>query len=246
VQLGPVKTTWLVLSNPDPNRSKPGGSPCTSGLDCTLVNCGPPPDEPDTVTVTAFEAVPLEPFCTVTVYVPADAKTTEPLNCVVVFVDSNKFDMLPPVKLTDAVAGSKPEPVIVNVNACPATAVVGSIELICGVPALDTVSGTELEAVPADPFLTVTAYVPAVSVTEPVNCVAVLLESDRFEADPPLKFTMTVAGSNPVPLIVNEKDCPATADAGLIDVIWGVPAASTVTVAAFDAVPLDPFCTVTL
>jgi hypothetical protein len=62
-----------------------------------------------------------------------------------------------------------------------------------------------------------------------------------------VKFTITVFGSKPEPLIVNVNACPAVTDVGVIEATCGAPvAAGTVTVAVFDGAPVDPFCTVTL
>lgn len=120
----PVKfTKALLASKPVPEIVNENTCPFTGGLGDVLIPliCGAVPVEPDTVRDTPLDDVPL-PFCTVMVKVP-ETRVAVPVNCVDVLVDSALFVMLQgkqfgPVKLTTAVVGSKPVPLIVNVNAC--------------------------------------------------------------------------------------------------------------------------------
>ena len=183
----------------------------------------PPPPDADTTTVWPLDAVPVAPFCTVNVKLPAFVRLALPANCVDVFVVSEKFATVHgahpvPVMFTSALLGSKPVPVMVNVNACPAIGGFGLvvIEVICGpVPpeAPETVIDSALEAVPADPFCTVTLKLPPPRVAVPSNMAVPLLKSALLEIvhgeqPGPLKVTRAVEGSKPVPVIENVKDCP--------------------------------------
>ena len=66
----------------------------------------------------------------------------------------------------------------------------------------------------------------------------------------PLKKTVAVLGSKPVPLIVKLNTCESPGGVGVveIDVSWGIGTeeTDTVNVRLFDDGPFDPFCTVTV
>jgi hypothetical protein len=158
-----------------------------------------------------------------------------------------------PLKFTMALAGSKPVPVMENENVCPLTGGFGVVAraVTCGaVPVeLATVSDTPFEAVPVDPFCTVTVKVPAPNVAGPANCVAVLLVSAVLamlhgEQPGPVIVVRTVFGSNPVPVIVNVNACPLVGDVGTVAtvVICGaVPVEfATVSDTPFEDAPADP------
>lgn len=110
--------------------------PATGGFGVVAIELktGPPPLAPDTVSAKLFEAVPLEPFCTVTVKLPALASVVEPLNCIAVLVSALLaivHGVHPgPVNETKAVAGSKPVPLIVKLNDCPATGGFGLVVIV--------------------------------------------------------------------------------------------------------------------
>lgn len=72
-----------------------------------------------------------------------------------------------------------------------------------------------------------------------------MVVNERLETVPPPKFTNRLAGSNPLPVIVNVNACPAVADVGVIPLIWGaVVVEITVNVIPLEGTPLGPFCTV--
>jgi len=144
--------------------------------------------------VTPFDAVPPEPFCTVTVKLPAADKVAVPTNCVDVLVVSELLAIVQgvhpgPVNDTNAVFGSKPVPAIVKVIDCPATGGFGVVVIVviwgaAPLP-LDTVTARPLEGAPLDPFCTVTVKLPALSVAAPLNPVDVLLVSAVFVTPSP-------------------------------------------------------------
>lgn len=83
----------------------------------------------------AFEKFPIGPFSTVTEKLPA-ANIAVPLNCVELALDSALLGMLHvvncgahpgPLKKIVAPFGSKPVPLMVKLNACPATAGLGNV-----------------------------------------------------------------------------------------------------------------------
>ena len=79
-------------------------------------------EEPNTESVRPFEGVPLDPFVTVTVKEPT-LSIAIPANCVEVPVIEPEVKLQVdaghpgPLKTTMALLGSKPDPVIVNLNA---------------------------------------------------------------------------------------------------------------------------------
>ena len=136
---GPLKYTEALLgSKPLPVMVKvktcpPIGVPGEVEI---AVSCGAAPEVPATFNCKPFDTAPGEPFWTVTVNRPA-ARTAAPLTWVV-----DLFDNCPlvtvhadaahpgPVKVTKAVFGSKPEPVIVKENVCPFTAGLGKVAIL--------------------------------------------------------------------------------------------------------------------
>jgi len=226
------------------------------------VICPPPGDDPDIASGTLFDGAPLRPFCTITVKLP-DTKLAIPLNCVGVLVDSAVVLMLQgiqfgPVKITMALAGSKPVPLIVNVNVCPATGRFGNVTMavtLGAVVAPDTVSDWPLEGAPLGPLLTVMLKLPEVRVAVPFNCVEVLLVKALLAMVHgvqlgPVKETMALVGSKPVPVIEKENAWPLTGGVGVVVsplVLGATPVGlDTVRDNPFEGVPVDPFCTVTV
>jgi hypothetical protein len=64
----------------------------------------------------------------------------------------------------------------------------------------------------------------------------------------PLNNTIAVAGSNPVPVIVNVNDCCAAAGVGAVvtaESVGPVPAEDTVNTTLLEGAPSTPFCTAT-
>jgi len=62
----------------------------------------------------------------------------------------------------------------------------------------------------------------------------------------PLKTTMALPGSNPVPVIVKPNVCPARTGLGeVVTAVMRAPATVSGTI-LLEGVPLDPFCTVTV
>ena len=130
-----------------------------------------------------------------------------------------------PLKITVALAGSKPVPAIVKTNDCPATGGAGAVfmPVSCGA-APDTASVRLFEGVPLDPFCTVTVKLPPSKVAVPLSCVWLLLESAPFgmlqgvdAVQPgPLKITVALFRSKPVPVIVKVKDWPFAGAVGVV------------------------------
>jgi len=121
---GPLNSTIAVAgSKPVPATVNVKDCPPTAGLGvvATDVSWGPPVVELPTVSVKAFDAIPVAPFWTATVKLPADWIMTEPVNCVALLVDSEAFTTVHgvhpvPLNRTSALVGSKPVPPIVNVK----------------------------------------------------------------------------------------------------------------------------------
>lgn len=170
MQPGPVKITMAVRgSKPVPMIVKVNVCPEVVDAGVIEASCGAAAgDKFETVRETPFDAVPVMPFCTATVYVPTPRAGPVPLNDVALLLASvllaREHGVHPgPVKVTNAVFGLKPEPTSVNVNACPALVDAGVTETSCGA-GLDTVSGTLFDTGPLRPFCTATMYVPTASI----------------------------------------------------------------------------------
>jgi len=218
---------------------------------------------PDTVRICPLDGGPAGPFWTETVKLPA-ARVVEPFNCVAVLLDKAELATAQgvqpgPLNVTRALDGSKPVPVIVNVNAWPLTGGFGVVVSVvnCGpLPlALETESVTPLEGVPLEPFWTVTVKLPAASVAVPVKIADDLLASALLAmlhgVQPgPLNNTSTLVGSKADPEIANENDWPPTGGFGVVAIVAScgaaAPALETVRETPLEGVPADPFCTVTV
>lgn len=75
-----------------------------------------------------------------------------------------------PLKNTVAPLGSKPLPVIVNVNACPALGGLGNVVIVVSVGLeLATCRLRLFEILPIGPFSTVTSKLPKLSKAVPLN-----------------------------------------------------------------------------
>lgn len=159
------------------------------------------------------------------------------------------------MKKTIAPFGSKPVPVIVNWNACAATSGLGVVVMvvICGttVEEAETFSVTPFDAVPLDPFWTVTVKAPPASVAVPLSCVELLFDSAPFPIlqedvevlqPGPLKITTAVFASKLVPVTVKVNGCQLRGGLGVevIALSFGGPK-ETVNGKPSEGVPLDPF-----
>jgi hypothetical protein len=122
----------------------------------------------------------------------------------------------------------------------------------------DTVNVRPFDGVPFDPFCTVTVKVPPMSATVPISCVELVLGSALFAmlhgrelVQPgPVKITVALFGSKPVPAIPNVNACALRGWFGDVMIVlsWGAPitAPDTAKVRLFDVSPLEQFCTFTL
>jgi hypothetical protein len=114
--------------------------------------------------VVPFDVAPLAVFCTLTENAPAVVSVVVPLKAVEVFEVNALVETTHPAvahpgptRITVALATSKPVPVTVNENACPASGGFGEvvIPLITGVALVSgfvTVTDKELEGDPFGPF----------------------------------------------------------------------------------------------
>jgi hypothetical protein len=117
--LGPVNvTTALDGSKPLPEITNVNACPAIAEDGAIAVTWGL------TLSETLFDAAPPDPFCTTTENVPAP-RVIGPLNCVAVLAVREPFAIVHgvveqpgPAMEMIAVAGSKPLPVTVSVNAC--------------------------------------------------------------------------------------------------------------------------------
>jgi hypothetical protein len=163
-----------------------------------------------------------------------------------------------PVKITMALVGSKPLPLIVNVNVCPGTGRFGDVTIavrIGAVVAPDTVSDWPFEGAPLGPLLTVIVKLPEGRVAVPFSCVEVLLVKALLAMVHgvqlgPVKETMALVGSKPVPVIEKENAWPLTGGVGVVVsplVLGARPVGlDTVRDSPFEGAPVDPFCAVTV
>lgn len=121
-----------------------------------------------------------------------------------------------PLKKTVAPFGSKPVPVIVNVNACAAMGGAGDVVIVVSTGLeLDVRTVKGFDGTPVRPFCTVTMNASPARVADPLNCVALLTvralsgTTHAGEVHPgPLNVTTALLASNPLPVIVNVKTCP--------------------------------------
>lgn len=199
-----------------------------------------------------------------TVKLPAD-NVAAPLNAVDVALDSAVLATVQgvhpgPLNCTLAFVGSKPDPLTVNVNACPSTGGLGDvlIPLTWKVTATDvTTRLREFETPDTGPFRTVTLKVPPAKIATPSNSLELLLKRASLATmhvveilhPGPLKTTIAFAGSKPLPVIAKVNAWEPVGGPGTVVIALScglsvVPA--TANVRPLDTIPFDPFCTVTV
>jgi hypothetical protein len=185
---------------------------------------------------TVFEASPPVPFRTRTAYDPAES-VAEKVNCVDDLEEG--VTTLPPTSTT-AVEALKFEPFTVNVFV-PAVAGFGVTDETTGADGagLLTASVSVPDAAPPLPLRTSNVCVPAASVAENTNCVAVL-EVGTITLDPISTCAASVLKFAPVTVKVL---APDVAGFGVTPVMAGP---LTVSDTVFDAGPAEPLRTSTL
>jgi len=137
-----------------------------------------------------------------------------------------------PLKTTTALFGSKPLPMILNVNACEPAGGSGNVvsEFIRGIAVVpETANVRPVDGFPLAPFCTVTVKLPPVRVAVPFSCVELALVSALFGMTVlamtqgmefvqlgALKITIALFGSKAVPAIENVKACPVRGGFGMV------------------------------
>ena len=265
-QPGPPKVTRTLLgSRPVPVIENVKACPPMGGLGVVvIVESWTVGVGVETVRLTPLDCGPV-PFCTKTVKVPA-AKVAVPVKVVEVAVVSAVVAIVHgvqpgPLNSITTSFGLKPDPVAVKVKACPPTAGVGevAIELSWNGTARDvTTSGTELEIAEMGPFSTVTLKFPPASIATPSNSVELLFSRTLLAMmqvvegalhPGPLKTTIALFGSKPLPVMANVNACAAVGGSGetVRELMRGFPVVpDTANVRPDDGVPFAPFCTVTV
>ena len=253
VQLGPLMTIWAVAgSKPVPTMVmlKAWAAMGVEGVVLRLVSTGGVTADRGRVPEVALVAV----FWTAMVNEPPP-KFAGPVIEVADFAVRAELatvqgEQLGPLITMVAVAGSKPVPTIVRVNACPPIAVEGVVERLVKAGGVATVKANVAEVAPVAVFCTATVNDPPPNVAGPVIevtdfAVRAELATVQGEQPGPLITMVAEAGSKFAPTMARLNACPPTAVAGVVERLVRVGSAATVSARVPEVGPDAPFWTAT-